>query len=301
MFANDIKFRNKFTQKVKFSSVGEVTEFKWLFAEILNHSAEFIIGLLWSLTYDPSGEVSPERYLTFIKRLNSFPSEQREVICNELRYQYAMQNPHFLNIEESDLPSYQALVRSSSEVTAYVVCQKCKELKMCSPDFIKREIYFLNNEDEDKRVKAIKHLNFNTQAANFLKPYAKEIASLLEAITSSEATASKSQFLEQKEAQPHSSQDETSLQSAKHQVDDTNITAEVIFEHRAEIAKFFQAFDNLEAHRVNPIEIVRLFPEINTFKDSISEMNSLGLKAESLQRDREKISTLLSALNLFHK
>lgn len=314
--ADGIKFRSKFTQNVKFSPVGEA-EFKNFFVQILNHPEEFVIGFLWSLTYDPYGSVSPKMYHPYLERLNRFTAGQRKVILNEFRHQYTKQNTGFLDVNESNLPSYQALVNSTNEVTAYVVLQKCKELSKCSPDFIQREIYFLNSEDEDKKVKAIKYLNFNTKAANFLKSYAKEIASLIKVVTSSsDVTVSNSQpdgedrppfsKEEDAQAQPQSAQYEATSQSTEpktveQQVDETGITAEVVLEHQAELTKFFQAFDILEARGLHPLEIAKLQSEIAQFFEALKEVTDLGLSADSVLSEKSKIGTLLDALTLFKK
>lgn len=122
--ANDICFRSKLTTVLKFPSLEEAEAFKKLFVEILNHSEEFVVGLLWSLTYDPFGKSSPQRFQDYLKKLSSFSAKQRTVIGNEIRHQFAKANPQFLEVAEKYLPEYQSLASSSSEVTAYVVLNK---------------------------------------------------------------------------------------------------------------------------------------------------------------------------------
>lgn len=332
-YVDDIKFRSKFTRKVKFSTIEEVVEFKKLFVEILNKSEDFVIGLLWTLTYDSSGGVSPEYYQRYILRISDFTLDSQDLVLRELRYQYAKQNPNFLDVEERNWPSYQKLIRSSSEITAFIVLQKCKNLRMCSPDFIQREISILSlnfesiddsttkdEEDspskEEKVLTALKHLNFNTKAAAFLMPYAKEIAALLKAVTSSsDDTAvrtshvyeNKPQFLKKEENQPAVHEPTNAVQSAKqetqieedHQAKETLITPDVVLNNKDVMKHFFLSLQRLELIGIDPNMILICPVAVENFLTTLNKLNSLGLSTESILGKRSEIQQLLNALKLF--
>ena len=314
---NDIEFRSKLSKQVKFSSVEEAIVFKDLFVEILNHSEEFIIGLLWSLSYDPAGKASPEKYLVYLEKLSRFTDKQRTVIGNEIRHQFAKAHPEFLDVAEKYWPEYQSLVSSSNEVTAYVVLQRCKDLGSSLQEFVAQEIRHLslsldgevdsNAEDGDKQPtnrekvhKALTYLNFNPEAATFLLNYAQKIAALLEAVTVSSVKPT-NETLKQQETQSQTSSDNTPKQEEQSTGPElvehnTAITAEGVIAHRAELVNFFQAFDNLEAHGVHPLEVIQFYSDIVNFKKAMSSINDFGVDSKSILDARAKIDDLFKAL-----
>lgn len=303
--ANEIDFRTKFTKHV-ISSDEEITAFKNLFAEILNHPKDFVIGFLWSITYDPHGKASPEKYLVYINKLSRFSDKQRTVIGNEIRYQFAKVNPNFLDVAEKNWPEYQALVSSSSEVTAYVVLQKCKDLGSSLQEFVSQEVQLLSlsldgevdsntaagdkqHSNKEKVHKALTYLNFSPKAATFLLPHAKKISALLEAVTVSSGKTA----VRPTNETPNQEDQSTELKSVKHI---TAITAECVIPHRAKLANFFQAFDNLEARGFHPLEVIQFYSDIDNFTKAMSSINDLGFDLKSILDARAKIDAWFTAL-----
>ena len=294
--ANNIQFRSKFTNKVNFPSVKEAEAFKKLFVEILNHSEEFIVGLLWSLTYDPHGKSSPKKFQDYLEKLCSFSDKQRAVLINEIRYQFAQGNPNFLCVKGEYWPEYQSLASSSSEVTAYVVLQKCKDLGASLPEFISQEIRQLslnldekvdsNAEVSDKKltnkekiVKALQHLNFNLAAAEFLLPHAQKIAALLEAV-------SKTVGKRDNEPPKHEEAQDNPLEQEEHSTGselvehvspaEMPLTPELVVRHISELKNFFQLLDTLKSRKVDTFYLVQALPELKQFLQAVNDLEKLN-------------------------
>lgn len=316
--ANNIQFRSKFTKNVTFSSAKEATAFKDLFVEILNHSEEFVVGLLWSLTYDPNGEASPKKFQDYLEKLSRFSDKQRPVLINEIRYQFAQGNPNFLCVKEKYWPEYQSLASSSSEVTAYVVLQKLQDLGASLPEFVAHEIHLLSlsfDEEVDsnagvgdkkltnkeKIVKGLKHLNFNLAAAEFLLPHAQKIAALLEAVSKTvgkrdnEPPKHEEAQVNPLEQEEHSAASEL----AEHVSNKTPITSELVTRYSSELEIFFQLMDTLKSMRVDTFYLVRALPEIKQFLQAVNGLEEVNLSVTEVLEKSSKIRELLHALNQF--
>ena len=317
--ANNIQFRSKFTKNVTFSSAKEATTFKDLFVEILNHSEEFVVGLLWSLTYDPNGEASPKKFQDYLEKLCSFSDKQRAVLINEIRYQFAQGNPNFLCVKEKYWPEYQSLASSSSEVTAYVVLQKLQDLGASLPEFVAHEIHLLSlslDEEVDsnagvgdkkltnkeKIVKGLKHLNFNLAAAEFLLPHAQKIAALLEAV-------SKTVGKRDNEPPKHEEAQVNPLEQEEHSTGselvehvspaEMPLTPELVTRYSSELEIFFQLMDTLKSMRVDTFYLVRALPEIKQFLQAVNGLEEVNLSVTEVLEKSSKIRELLHALNQF--
>lgn len=318
--ANNIQFRSKLTKKVTFSSAKEATAFKDLFVEILNHSEEFVVGLLWSLTYDPNGEASPKKFQDYLEKLSRFSDKQRPVLINEIRYQFAQGNPNFLCVKEKNWPEYQSLASSSSEVTAYVVLQKLQDLGASLPEFVAHEIHLLslsfdeevdsNAEVGDKKltnkekiVKGLKHLNFNLAAAEFLLPHAQKIAALLEAVSKTVGKrANETPRNEGAQTEPFSDntpeQEEHSTGSelVEHvSPAETPITSELVVRHISELKNFFQLLDTLKSRKVDTFYLVQALPELKQFLQAVNDLEKLNFSVQKVFEKSSKIKELLQA------
>lgn len=323
--ANNIQFRSKFTKNVTFHSAKEATAFKDLFVEILNHSEEFVVGLLWSLTYDPNGEASPKKFQDYLEKLCSFSDKQRPVLINEIRYQFAQGNPNFLCVKEKNWPEYQSLASSSSEVTAYVVLQKCKDLGSSLPEFIGQEIRHLSLSLDDevdsnavvdsnakvgdkkltnkeKIVKALQHLNFNLAAAEFLLPHAQKIAALLEAV-------SKTVGKRDNEPPKHEEAQVNPLEQEEHSTGselvehvspaEMPLTPELVIRYSSKLSILFQCLDRLKAKKVDTFYLVRALTEIKQFLQAVNGLEEVNLSVTEVLEKSSKIRELLHALNQF--
>lgn len=322
--ANNIQFRSKFTKNVTFSSAKEATAFKDLFVEILNHSEEFVVGLLWSLTYDPNGEASPKKFQDYLEKLSRFSDKQRPVLINEIRYQFAQGNPNFLCVKEKYWPEYQSLASSSSEVTAYVVLQKLQDLGSSLPEFIGQEIRHLslslddevdsNAEAGDKKltnkekvVKALKHLNFNLTAAEFLLPHAQKIAALLEAVSKTvgkrdnETPRNEGAQTEPfSDNTPEQEEHSTGSELVEHvSPAEMPLTPELVIRYSSELEIFFQLMDTLKSMRVDTFYLVRALPEIKQFLLAVNGLEEVNLSVTEVLEKSSKIRELLHALNQF--
>lgn len=317
--ANEIDFRTKLTKHVKFHSLKEAEAFKKLFVEILNHSEEFIVGLLWSLTYDPQGEDSPQRFKTYLEKLSRFTDKQKTVIGNEIRHQFAKAHPEFLEVTEKNLPEYQVLASSINEVTAYVVLQKCRDLGSSLPEFVGQELRHLNlNLDEevdsntevgDKNltnkemiIKALKHLNFNLAAAEFLLPHAQKIAALLEAV-------SKTVGKRDNEPPKHEEAQDNPLEQEEHSTGselvehvspaEMPLTPELVVRHISELKNFFQLLDTLKFRKVDTFYLVQALPELKQFLQAVNDLEKLNFSVQKVFEKSSKIKELLKAWEQF--
>lgn len=317
--ANEIDFRTKLTKHVKFPSLEEAEAFKKLFVEILNHSEEFIVGLLWSLTYDPQGEDSPQRFKTYLEKLSRFTDKQKTVIGNEIRHQFAKAHPEFLEVTEKNLPEYQVLASSINEVTAYVVLQKCRDLGSSLPEFVGQELRHLNlNLDEEvdsnagvsdknltnkeKIVKALQHLNFNLAAAEFLLPHAQKIAALLEAV-------SKTVGKRDNEPPKHEEAQDNPLEQEEHSTGselvehvspaEMPLTPELVIRYSSELSILFQCLDSLKAKKVDCFYLLQSLPQLKQFLQAVNDLEKLKLNVQEVFEKSSKIKDLLEALKQF--
>ena len=322
--ANDINFRSKLTKHVKFHSLEEAEAFKKLFVEILNHSEEFIVGLLWSLTYDLHGEDSPQRFKNYLEKLIRFTNKQKTVIGNEIRHQFAKAHPEFLEVAEKNWPEYQVLVGSINEVTAYVVLQKCRDLGSSLPEFVGQELRHLNlNLDEEvdsnaevsdekltkKEIvlKALQHLNFNLTAAEFLLPHAQKIAALLEAVSKTvgkrdnETPRNEGAQTEPfSDNTPEQEEHSTGSELVEHvSPAEMPLTPELVIRYSSELKIFFQLMDTLKSMRVDTFYLVRALPEIKQFLQAVNGLEEVNLSVTEVLEKSSKIRELLHALNQF--
>lgn len=308
--ANNIQFRSKFTKNVTFPSAKDATAFKDLLVEILNHSEEFIVGLLWSLTYDPQGKVSPQRFQNYLEKLSSFSDKQRSILINEIRYQFAQGNPNFLCVKEKNLPEYQVLASSINEVAAFLLLGKCKDLGASLPEFVGQEIRHLslsfddvddNTEVEAKQstvIKALKHLNFNLAAAEFLLPHAQKIAALLEAVSKTVGKrANETPRNEGAQDNPLEQEEHSTGSELVEHVSpaETPITSELVIRYSSELENFFQLLDTLKSRKVDTFYLVQALPELKKFLQAVNGLEKLNFSVPKVFEKSSNIKELLQA------
>ena len=176
----NIEFRNKI--KKKFPS--ELSLLAEIFQELLQEGTNFIISLLWKMSFDPNNQLYNNCFETVLANLPAKTPEETILLRNELRHQYNLICPGFLSVQVSETanPCLEKLVKSSDEIIAYVVCSHCKDFSCETESEVKRCIYLLRSTEDNNIFGGIRSLRFWPAEANFLKPYASKIADLLEAI-----------------------------------------------------------------------------------------------------------------------
>ena len=277
----DITFRNKFREQMNFPNTPSLEKFKSFFVDILNKYEEFVIGLLWSLTYDPDGQDVPKTYWLIYVVLLKFSIRQRQTICSELRYQYKKIHPDFLNVnvEGNVAQSYTKLLNVAGEVAAYQVFQKCLQYRRYSADVIAYCYCLLSKH----YLNGICELGFNKKSADYLNPFITEITQLFKDITAENNTQEDGSVSDlpfvfgvkdtsvQNGCKVQNVQDDARIQIPQ-EADKNQLSADFAWQHKTELANFFKALEDVEA---------------------------IGLTAELILSKRTEIAQLLDVSKLF--
>lgn len=291
----DITFQSKFIKKMKFPSTPSFENFKSFFVDILNKDEEFVLGLLWILTYAPDGQDVPKPYWLIYDVLLKFSDQQRQAICSELRHQYKKTHPDFLKVDVNGnvAQSYTKLFNVADEITAYQVLQKCLQYKNLPIESVKHCSELLRDEKENRYFGGLRDLGFNKKSANYLKAFVKEIAQLFEDITA-ENNAQKDDIVSdfpfvfggkdtpvQNGCEVEAVQDEVEVQMPQEadvevqthlEAYKNQLSADFAWQHKTELDNFFKALDEVE---------------------------SIGLTAELILSKRAEIEQLLDVSKLF--
>lgn len=113
---------------------------------------------------------------------------------NELRYQYSLRHPGFLDINAPEycLTAFDALKNKADSIVATVVYQHCQAHASLDASEIDRTLYLLGSDREDFQLGGIRNLSnaLKDEDARYLLPFSKQIGDLLRTLyTNAELTA----------------------------------------------------------------------------------------------------------------
>ena len=190
MSNNTIKFRTKF-QKAFPDKLERLAD---LFRDYLSLSENFFISILWKLTYDPRNLIYDENYDHALVKIYGLFSdgevelEKITLIRNELRYQYSLLDQTFLK-SDNFYPSgdtinsnFKLLANVTDDIVAYVIKGKCHAFFYYSYNDVARCLYLLRSSKKENTFGGLRTLGFSQVEADYLLPFGKEIANLLESI-----------------------------------------------------------------------------------------------------------------------
>lgn len=180
---SEIKFRNKFTSVITDNNRSSILK---AFQKFLRRAPDSAVPFLWKLTCCDRTENFEGLLETLGLEATTVAMESRSLLCSELRYQYSLVHPDFLDVTapEDCLPALQALKdKVSDSIAVYMVTQKIREfLLVGTPAFFEQTMNLLDAEEEAKYFGGIRSLKFGYPAAIFLKPFHTEIANLFRAL-----------------------------------------------------------------------------------------------------------------------
>lgn len=174
----EIIFRNKFEKLLTDDNRASITS---VFRRFCGFDEKEAIQHLWRLTtgfrfIDTLDEL--DLSIDFVGDLTAFR--------NELRYQYNLRHPNFLDIHAPDYckTAFDALKNKSDEIVAMIVYRHCKTHAKLDTSEIERTLYLLASDKEDFRLGGIRNLSSDMKAdeARYLLPYSEQIGDLLIAL-----------------------------------------------------------------------------------------------------------------------
>ncbi len=234
MSDNQINFRTKF--KKLFSL--HLSLLETIFHSLLHEDPTFIVNLLWKMTYDPKNIIYDEKYISIMASFPVDDSKQMLSIRNELRYQYSIVSPNFLDVPENESikNSISELSNICDEIVAFIVYKHCKEFSSYTREEIERCLYLLKNPNENYFFGGIRTLKFGLTEADYLKPYASIIGNILESI-----------YNESQDGKTFNDK-EIYCQEGVISVNDNNckLTAKSILEYKSDIESFLSAAEKIE-------------------------------------------------------
>ncbi len=291
----DIQFQSKFIKKMKFPSTPSFENFKSFFVGILNEDEEFVLGLLWILTYAPDGQDVPKTYWLICDVLLKFSDQQRQAICSELRHQYKQLHADFLkvDVEGNVAQSYTKLVNVANEITAYQVLQKCLQYKNLPVESVKHCSELLRDEKENRYFGGLRDLGFNKKSANYLKPFIKEIAQLFKDITA-ENNAQEDDIVS---SLPFmlGGEDTPVQNGCEVQAVQDDVEVQTPREDDVEVQTHLEADKN----QLSAVFALQHKTELDNFFKALEEVESIGLTAELILSKRAEIEQLLRVSTLF--
>lgn len=246
-----INFRTKF----KNSFALHLDLLARIFQSLLTEDATFIVNLLWKMTYDAKNIIYDKNYTSLMASFPVDTVQQMLLIRNELRYQYSIVSPSFLDVPEngSIKNSISELSKICDEIVAFIVYKHCKEFSSYTREEIERCIYLLKDPNENYFFGGIRTLSFSPTEADYLKPYASIIGNILKSIYNEfqEEQASKNK--------------EISLQEGVISMDNNNckLTARSILDYKSDIENFLSAVEKLEKLGFDAQTIISKRTDIN--------------------------------------
>lgn len=291
----DIQFRSKFRNQMNFSDLAGLEKFKEFFIRALCSYEEFFIKLLWSLTYNPTGDKAPEKYSYFYNIFNRFSTKQQAVILSELRYQYKQLHPDFLkvDVEGNIAKSYSELKNIAGEIAAYQVWQKCMQYSRYSADVIAHCYKLLTSQEEKRYSGGLCDLGFNKKSVNYLKPFIKEIAQLFKDITA-ENNAQEDDIVS---SLPFmlGGEDTPVQNGCEVQAVQDDVEVHTPREDDVEVQTHLEADKN----QLSAVFALQHKTELDNFFKALDEVESIGLTAELILSKRAEIEQLLRVSTLF--
>lgn len=234
MSDNQINFRTKF--KKLFAS--HLSLLEQLFHSLLYEDPTFIVDLLWKMTYDPNNIIYNKKYISIMASFPVDDSKQMLLIRNELRYQYSIVSPNFLDVPENDSikNSISELSKVCDEIVAFIVYSHCKKFSSYTQEEIERCLYLLKNPNENYSFGGIRTLRFGPTEADYLKPYASIIGNILEAIYKESQDDKTSN-----DGEPHCQKGVISMDN-----NNSKLTAKSILDYKSDIESFLSAAEKTE-------------------------------------------------------
>lgn len=181
-----IIFRNKFEKLLTDDNRASITS---VFRRFCGFDEKEAILHLWHLTtghkfMDTLDEL--DLSINFVGNLTAFR--------NELRYQYSLRHPGFLDINAPEycLTAFDALKNKADSIVATVVYQHCQAHASLDASEIDRTLYLLGSDREDFQLGGIRNLSnaLKDEDARYLLPFSKQIGDLLRTLyTNAELTA----------------------------------------------------------------------------------------------------------------
>jgi len=181
-----IIFRNKFEKLLTDDNHASITS---VFRRFCGFDEKEAILHLWHLTtghkfMDTLDEL--DLSINFVGNLTAFR--------NELRYQYSLRHPGFLDINAPEycLTAFDALKNKADSIVATVVYQHCQAHASLDASEIDRTLYLLGSDREDFQLGGIRNLSnaLKDEDARYLLPFSKQIGDLLRTLyTNAELTA----------------------------------------------------------------------------------------------------------------
>lgn len=181
-----IIFRNKFEKLLTDDNRASITS---VFRRFCGFDEKEAIRHLWRLTtgfrfMDTLDEL--DLSIDFVGDLTAFR--------NELRYQYSLRHPGFLDINAPEycLTAFDALKNKADSIVATVVYQHCQAHASLDASEIDRTLYLLGSDREDFQLGGIRNLSnaLKDEDARYLLPFSKQIGDLLRTLyTNAELTA----------------------------------------------------------------------------------------------------------------
>ena len=179
-------FRNKFEKLLTDENRCPITS---AFQKFCGFDEKEAILHLWHLTtghkfMDTLDEL--DLSINFVGNLTAFR--------NELRYQYSLRHPGFLDINAPEycLTAFDALKNKADSIVATVVYQHCQAHASLDASEIDRTLYLLGSDREDFQLGGIRNLSnaLKDEDARYLLPFSKQIGDLLRTLyTNAELTA----------------------------------------------------------------------------------------------------------------
>lgn len=189
---NPIKFRTKFVKRIDDPEI--LNHLSKIIHELNNKSVEYLIDLLWKLTYDPDEYVYLIGLSTYPFSCN-IPYIYPDLIIpirNEIRFQYIQSgHPSFSVVKVSDdcKEAFSALqskiekdpeLQSIASIVLTIILIACNKANNNSQLNITRSIFLLKSNIESYIFGGILSIGFTIEEAQVLKPFAYEIGLLLE-------------------------------------------------------------------------------------------------------------------------
>lgn len=172
-----ISFRNKFKKLLTEDNYETTASAFQQFCD--SFTPEVAIKYLWNMTY-LQGDINLEEDELFW----FFPKENIIALRNELRFQYELRNPGFLDVQVSDecQEAFETLAKRTDAITAKVVLEHCKNYSYLDESSIERTLYLLSSDLENNVYGGIRCLAFDREAASYLQSFHMQIHDLLKAL-----------------------------------------------------------------------------------------------------------------------
>lgn len=174
----EITFRNKFE---KLLTDGNRATIVSAVKKFCSFNADYAIKSLWSLTCGLWADKTLERL-----ELSEEIVGDVTALRNELRYQYELRHPDFLNLDvpSTCLPAFETLKNKTDAIVANIVFGYCINHIHLDADTVQRSLALLSSDAENYYFGGIRSLSarLTSMEADFLKNFHMEIHDLLKAL-----------------------------------------------------------------------------------------------------------------------